>query len=199
MKKIFFLMACAVAGVSGFSQDFSKDLASAGSSYSSGDLQSARSALEQLLSDVDAAIGKEILTMLPTTIGSLNYNQKDDNVSGGTSSAGLYVHRTYGASPKAASIDIINNSPMIASINAVLNTPLIGGMMQNNNQKVVKVQGYKAMLTRNDNSNTGKTSYDLQIPFSNTLLTFHLDDTDEGEVTQLSNNIPLAKIGQMAQ
>lgn len=197
-KSLSIVTLMIVAGVAA-AQDFDKNLASARSSYTSGDLSNARFAMEQMLSNLDAAIGREILTALPTEFGQMKFNQKDDNVTGGSGTIGLYVHRTYGMQPKLATIDIINNSPMIAAINATLNTPLIGGMMHNENQKVVKVQGYKSILQKNENSETGKTSYELQIPFNNTLLTFKVDDSNEGEITQFANSIPLAKIAQMAQ
>ncbi len=201
MKKVISLLFFSGLVAGALAQDFNKNLASARSSYASGDLENARFAMEQLLNNLDAAIGKEVLAMLPTAMGSLNYNQKDDNVTGSSAgiASGLYVHRTYGVHPKSATIDIINNSPMIASINAILNTPLIGGMMRNDNQKVVKVQGYKSILQKSENSDTAKTSFELQVPFNNTLLTFKMDDTNEGEITQFANSIPISKIAQVAQ
>src|SRR5882672_819470 len=154
MKKILIAIACSVLAASLQAQDFSKNLSAARTSYGSGDLSNARFAMEQMLSNLDVIIGKEILTMLPTSFGNMNFNQKDDNVTGSGSgiAAGLYVHRTYGVSPKSGNIDIINNSPLIASINAMLNTPLVGGMMRSENQKVIKVQGYKSILQRNESS-----------------------------------------------
>lgn len=182
-------------------QDFDKNLASARSAYSSGNLSDSRFAMEQMLSNLDAAIGKEILKMLPTQMGSLKVNDKDDNVTGSTAgfTAGLYVHRSYGATPKVANLEIVNNSPLMNSLGAILNTPLMGGMMQNENQKTVKVQGYKSLLTKNLDSETGKTNYELQIPMNNTLVTLKVDDTNEGEITSWANTIPLAKILQLAQ
>lgn len=200
IKNIFFAFFGTLMVLSVGAQDFDKSMATARSSYSSGDLSNARFAMEQMLASLDAAIGKEILAMLPTSFGALTVNQKDDNVTGGGGIAtGLYVNRTYGAYPKSASINIINNSPMIASINAILNTPMIGGMMHNENQKTIKVQGYKAILQKNATNDAGKTGYEIQVPFNNTLLTFKMDDTNEGEITNLSNSIPMAKIAQVAQ
>jgi len=198
MKNIVLLIfACAMAtGIQ--AQDFDKNLASARSSYSSGNLADARFAMEQLLSDLDVAIGKEILKVLPTSVGTLNANPKEDVVnSGGGATTGLFVHRSFGIHPKQATIDIINNSPMINSINAILNTPIIGGMMHNDNQKVVRIQGYKSILQKDGDGD--KTSYELQIPFNNSLLTFKLEDTSEDEITQFANAIPLSKIAQTAQ
>ena len=181
-------------------QDFDKNLATAKSSYGSGDLENARFAMEQMMRDLDIAIGKEILKMLPTKVGALNVNQKDDNVTGaGGTMTGLFVHRSFGTEPKSAAIEIINNSPMINSIQSILTMPMIGGMMRDENQKVVKVQGYKSLLQKNVNTETHKTDYELQIPFNNTLLTVKMDDTNEAEITGVANSIPIPKIAQIAQ
>lgn len=195
MKTIITILAC-VAATACFAQDFDKNLATARSSYSAGDLENSRFAMEQLLRDLDMAIGKEILKMLPTTVAGLQANESNDNVSGGAGYGGLFVNRSYGAEPKTASVEIINNSPLINSLQAMLSLP---AMMRDENQKQVKIQGYKSMLTRNVNSETGKTSYDLQIPMNNTLLTVRINDTNEAEITQAANSLPLAKIVALAQ
>lgn len=184
--------------VNAFAQDFDKNLATARSSYASGDLNNARFAMESMLRDLDMAIGKEILKMLPTQMGTMKVNEKEDNLTG-TGGTGLFVHRTYGADAKAANLEIINNSPMMNSIGAILNTPLLGGMMRDENQKVVKVQGYKSLLNKSVDSETGKINYELQIPMNNTLVTFKVNDTNENEITTMANTIPLPKIAQMAQ
>ncbi|MBS1488258.1 MAG: hypothetical protein JST43_11785 [Bacteroidetes bacterium] len=201
MKKLFPVFLFFLT-VSLSAQDFNKDLASARSAYSSGNLNDARFSMEQMLSDLDRIIGKEILKLLPTSLNGMNYNTKDDNVTGtsGNIAAGLYVHRTYGTDPnKDASIDIINNSPLITSINMILTTPMLGSMMRNENQKVLKVQGYKSLLDKSVNSDTGKTNYQLQIPMNNTLLTIKLDDCSEDQITGAANQIQLQKIATIAQ
>ena len=181
-------------------QDFDKNLASARTAYTGGKLEDARFAMEQMLRDLDIAIGKEIMKLLPTKLGTLGYNTKSDNVTGGSGTiTGLFVHREYGTSPKMGNIEIMNNSPMITSLSMILSNPVMGGMMRDENQKQIKVQGYKSLLSKSVNSETGKSNYELQIPMNNTLLTLKMDDTNEGEITTLANTIPLAKIAQIAQ
>jgi hypothetical protein len=199
MKKFSLLLLILTTGFVTLAQDFDKNIATARSSYSSGNLQDSRFAMEQALRDLDMAIGKEILKVLPTKMGALTVVEKEDNVTGSGSYVGLYVQRNYGADPKRGSIEIINNSPMINSLNAILSMPVIGGMMRDENQKMVKVQGYKSILNKQVNSDTGKTNYELQIPMNNTLVTVKMDDTNEGEITAAANTIPLSKIVQMAQ
>ena len=199
MKKFSLLLLLLSAGFVTVAQEFDKNVATAKSSYASGNLQDSRFAMEQALRDLDMAIGKEILKVLPTKMGALAAVEKEDNVTGTGNYVGLYVQRYYGADPKRGSIEIINNSPMINSLNAILSMPVIGGMMRDENQKMVKIQGYKSILNKQVNSDTGKTNYELQIPMNNTLVTLKMDDSNEGEITAAANGIPLAKIVQMAQ
>lgn len=198
MKNIIILVLLAFSTVVS-AQEFDKNIASAKSAYSSGDLENSRFALEQALHDLDVVIGKEILKLLPTKLGALSYNEKEDNVTGGSGVAsGLFVHRSFGADLNSAKIDIINNSPLITSINAILAIPFIGNS-GDGTQKVVKVQGYKAVLNKNANEETGKTGYTLQVPLNNTLFTLEMDDTNENEIQAFANSVPLSKIAQMAQ
>jgi len=199
MKNLAFIVLGLITGISVTAQEFDKNIATARSAYSSGNLQDSRFAMEQMLRDLDMAIGKEILKLLPTNIGSLLSVQKEDNVSGTGGYVGLYVNRHYGADPKRASIEIINNSPLINSLNAILSMPVIGGMMRDENQKIVRVQGYKSILSKQANTETGKTNYELQIPMNNTLLTLKMDDTTEADITAAANTIQLAKIIEIAQ
>lgn len=199
MKKIIYIITFLFA-TTAYSQDFDKNIATAKSSYGSGDLENARFAMEQMLRDLDMAIGKEILKLLPTQLASLKAVEKSDNLTGGAGyGGGLFVHRSYGATPKSGQVEIINNSPLINSIQAILTTPILGGMMRDENQKQIKVQGYKSLLTRTVISETAKTNYELQIPMNNTLVTLRMDDTNEAEITAAANNIPLAKIAAIAQ
>lgn len=198
MKRIISTLIFVIGVISVWAQDFDKNLASAKSSYASGKLQDARFAMEQMLGDLDIQIGKEILKMLPEKMGTLAANGKEDNVNGG-GGLGLFVHRSYGVTPKSANLEIINNSPMITGINAILSMPVLGGMMRDENQKVVKIQGYKSLLNKSVDSESGKTNYELQIPMNNTLVTLKVNDTNEGEITGWANGIPLSKIQQLAQ
>lgn len=200
MKKILITALVVFYTLTGYTQDFDKNLASAKTAYSNGKLGDARFAMEQMLRDLDIAIGKEIMKMLPTKLGALAYDAKADNVTGGSGTiTGLFVHREYGMTPKSGDLEIMNNSPMITSLSAMLSNPIMGGMMTDENQKQIKVQGYKSLLTKRVNTETGKTDYELQVPMNNTLLTLKVDDTNEGEITLMANTIPLAKIAQIAQ
>jgi len=199
MKKFNLIVLFLAISLITLAQDFDKNIATARSSYSSGNLQDSRFAMEQMLRDLDMAIGKEILKVLPSKLGALATLEKEDNVSGSGGYVGLYVQRHYGDDTKKGAIEIINNSPLINSLNSILSMPVIGGMMRDENQKMVKIQGYKSLLNKQVNTETGKTNYELQIPMNNTLVTVRMEDSNEGEITAAANTIPLAKIVQMAQ
>lgn len=195
MKRISLLLVVVSMVSVGFAQDFTKNVSTARSAYAAGKLQDSRFAMEQMLRDLDIEIGKEILKLLPTKVGTRNANTASDNVNGTSGFTGLFVERHYGTDPNNASIEIINNSPLINSIGLILAAP----MMHDQNQKVIKVQGYKALLTKNQNTETGKTGYELQIPMNNTLITVRITETTETEITAAANTIPLAKIADKAE
>ena len=199
MKKSISLILFLAASVATVAQDFDKNIADARTSYSSGKLQDSRFAMEQLLRDLDMAIGKEILKVLPAKLATLAAEENGDNVTGSGGGAGLFVQRNYGSDERRGSIEIINNSPLINSLNAILSMPVLGGMMRDENQKTVKIQGYKSLLNKQVNTDTGKTNYELQIPMNNTLVTLKMADSNEGEITAAANTLPLSKIVQMAQ
>lgn len=183
-------------------QEFDKSLASAKSAYNSGNLEDARFNLENALREVDAAIGREILKVLPTTLDGMSADTKNDNVTGMGSSmvGGLYVQRTYGnAAEKNASINIISDSPLMAGINAILAMPAIMNT-GDSNQKVIKVQGYKALLNRQVDENNQTSGYQLQMPFNSSLLTFDYNaNITEAVMLNLANSIPVEKIVKIAQ
>ncbi len=183
-------------------QEFDKSLASAKSAYQAGNLDDARFNLENALREVDAAIGREILKVLPTALGGLNSDPKNDQVTGmsGALFGGLYVNRSYGnPEGKTAEVNIISDSPMLAGINAILAMPSIMNT-GDSNQKVVKVQGYKSLLTREADDNNQTAGYQLQIPFGNSMLTLDYNGAiSETEMLKLGNSLPLDKIIKLAQ
>ncbi|KAA5543929.1 hypothetical protein [Adhaeribacter rhizoryzae] len=200
MKNIFILLFLSLCCYQAQAQNFSKNLGEARTAYTAGNLSNSRFAMEQMLREVDAAIGKDILKLLPPKMDALAANIKDDNTtgSGSTGGLGLFVQRTYGTGAKTATIDIINNSPLITSLNTLLAIPFVGNS-GDGKQKVVKVQGYKGVLYKNEDTETKKVNYDLQIPLQNTLVTFKMDDTKEADILRLAGTIPLEKIAQLAK
>ncbi len=198
MKKIvaLFIFACATAR--GFAQDFNKDIASARSSYSAGKLEEARFAMQQMLNDLDIIIGREVLKMLPTKMGSEASNSGNDNVTANTGLTGVLIHRDYGAGEKVFNLDLMSNSPLVASINAILSIPFVGNS-GDGTQKIIRIDGYKAMLQKSVDEVTKKTDYTLQVPIGSTLLTFTAPNSSEDEVIKMANTIPLSQITKLVQ
>lgn len=198
MKKIFTVVLLSAISASSISQDFDKNITSARSSYASGNLEDARFAMQQMLNDLDMAIGKEVLKMLPEKMGAAAFNSANDNVTANTGLAGVVIHRDYGAGEKQMNLDLMSNSPLVASINAILSIPFLGNS-GDGTQKVIKIDGYKGMLQKSVDEETKKTDYTLQVPIGSTLLTFTAPDASEDEVISMVNAIPLSRITKLVQ
>lgn len=178
-----------------FSQDFSTDIATAKTAYTSGNLEDAHFALQQAMQEIDIIIGKEVLNALPAKMDTMSANIKDDNVMSNVGFMGSTIHRSYGQND-GVDLSIIGNSPLISTLNTFLNTPLLGGMMSNGNNKIIKVQGYKGQLTKNDNGN-GQADYTIQIPLGSSLITFTAKNTTDTQITTWANTLPLQQIAKL--
>ena len=198
MKKFIYVFTTLLLPVIAFGQDFDKNIVTARTSYAAGNLEDARFAMQQMLNDLDMAIGREVLKMLPTKMGAASSNSANDNVTANTGLTGVIIHRDYGAGEKVFNLDLMSNSPLVASINAILSIPFIGNS-GDGTQKVIKIDGYKGMLQKTVDEETKKTDYTLQVPIGSTLLTFTVPDTNEAEVIKMANTIPLSEITKLVQ
>lgn len=197
MKKIFIAAILFISSAS-FAQDFNAKLASARDAYSKGNLEDARFAMQQMLTDLDIAIGKEVLKMLPAKMEEKASNPKNDNVTANTGLAGAIVHRDYGTEERVINLDLMSNSPLVGSLNAMLSLPFMGNS-GDGSQKTVKIQGYKGILQKSVDSETNVTDFTLQIPLNNALLTLTVPASDEAAVLKMANTIPVADIAKMVQ
>ena len=196
MNKIRILITIAVFTIPGTfisAQEVTASLDEALSSYKSDNLEDARFALQGALTGINQAIGKEILAILPEEMNGMSKVETGDDVTGvNTGFAGLFISRSYSAEDKNASITIMSDSPLLAGINTILAMP--GFMTSDENQKRIKIEGYKALLTRNTDGE-GMVSYDLQMPFSGSLLSFQCAGIeDENEVIGMASRIPVDQI-----
>ncbi|MEP7318592.1 MAG: hypothetical protein ABI921_07615 [Panacibacter sp.] len=198
MKKLTIFSLLLILLSASFAQDFKADIATAKTAYAGGKLADAHFALEQAMQEIDMIVGQEVLKLLPVKIDTLNSNPKEDHVMANSGFIGATIHRSYGLHG-GTEIEIISNSPMLAGLNAFLNMPVLGGMMRDENTKVVKVQGYKSRLEKQGENENGKTNYSLQIPFSSALLTLTVKGKSESEVLTLANSIPMEQIAKLIQ
>jgi hypothetical protein len=178
-------------------QDFSKDMTTAKTAYNAGKLEESHFALMQAMQEIDLIVGQEILKLLPPKMDTMALVPKQDNVSTAVGFVGTTIHRLYGTGVRRADLSIVSNSPLIGMLNGLLNAPMIG-MMSDGKTKTVRVQGYKGRLEKSEGSD-GKTNYELQIPLSNTLITFKVDDCTDSQILALAETLPLPQIAKLLQ
>lgn len=201
MKKIFFTLLCGIfifPATGTYAQDVETSLNEARKAYKAGNLEEARYNLQQAQNEVDLAMAKEILTLLPATLGDMPFTDDDETVgSASIGFAGLFVSRTYsGDEGKSANLQIIADSPMLAGLNAMLSLPMMGN---DPDRKRVRLAGYRGMLNKNQHE-TGEVSWELQVPFGSSLLSINFDGiNDEKKIMEMANTIAIEKIAKMLQ
>ena len=73
------------------------------------------------------------------------------------------------------------------------------GMVHDENNKTIKVQGYKVRLERQIGIRENEFNYVVQLAFSNALITFSVYNSTENEITKLVNTLPLQQISKLVQ
>lgn len=199
MKQLFLSMICLTGLATTNAQNLTKYLSDAKSAYTANKLEDAHFALQQAIAEVDIITGKQVLKIVPTTMGTMTANTKDDNVFANAGFIGATMHRNWGTGTNTASLDIISNSPMIGALNTMLNTPFIGGMMNSDKSRTVKVQGYKARLNKDSDGTNGNADYTLQIPLSSALITLNVRNVTEAQALTYAGTLPLAEIAKLIQ
>ena len=181
-------------------QEVTAKLDEAKSAYSSNDLEGARFALKQALLELDQVLGKEILMMLPTEMEGLPVIEEEDNVTGNAMGfTGMYVNRSYRQENQSVNVELIDDSPLIGSINTLLSMPTFMGA-GDPNQKRIKIHGYKALMNKSMDDSTSVFSYEIQIPFNKSMLTFKSTGfNDENTVMRLAETLPLEAIIRMTK
>jgi len=199
MKRKIIIIAIALAStLLSEAQDVQVRLDEALASYRSEDLENARFSLQEALNEINIAVGNEILSLLPLEMSGMNRVEVEDDITGvNMGFASLFVHRSYQDENREASIDIISDSPMLAGVNTILAMP--GFLTSDDGQERIKVGGYKALLTKNEDE-TGLVSYDVQVPLSLSLITFECQGiVDKNEVLEMANSIPVAQIAKISE
>jgi hypothetical protein len=185
-------------------QDFAKRLTEARTAYAAGKLDDARFAMQQMMQELDIITGKEVLKLLPTKMMDKNVITTADNVSGASGWAGVLIHREFGVAQKpgaadslynAIELDIITNSPIIGTLNALLSLPFVAN---NPDQKVVKINGYKALVSKTSGDDA-KKEYELQLPLNNSLVTLKAPGYSQDDLIKMANTLPIAEIAKMIQ
>lgn len=199
MKNLFTLLAIVILMAANMqAQDTEALLDNASSEYKSGNLENARFNLQQMLQEINQAIGRDILALLPDKLSGMEKVEEEDNVTGiNTGFAGLFVNRKYVGENRDASVEIVSDSPLMGGIGMLLNMPVF--ISGDPNQKRIKIDGQKALLTKNTGEE-GAVNYNVQLAFGNTLFTFNCNGIEsENEVTGMLENIPMKDIMAVAQ
>lgn len=201
MKKIYrVLWICVLAMIAlpAFSQNVESALDEAQSAYKSGNLEAARFALQQAMNEVDLAIGREVLALLPDQLGPMAKADTEDQVASASMGfAGLFVQRAYRSGEGvSAELQVLADSPLLAGINAILALP---SFVSDADQKRIRVANYRALLQRNEDS-TGAISWDIQVPFGSSLMTLQVNGMeDENAVVTMANTIPVDQVARLIQ
>jgi hypothetical protein len=195
MKKILFLTLFFATAYAASAQEFAKQTTAARTAYTAGKLDDSRFAMQQMLQELDMMVGKEIMKILPQKMEDKTATAANDNVSGASGWAGVVIHREYGAADKNVDLEIITNSPMLGSLNALLSLPFIAN---NADQKVVRIDGYKALVQKVSGENN-TSDYELQLPLNSTLITLKAPGYTQDQVVKMAGTIPVSQIAKMVQ
>jgi len=181
-------------------QNIQASLDAAQSSYAANQSLEARENLQQALIDLNNLIGKEILDLMPSSVGDLPINTPEDNIVGGTGFAGLLVNRMYGTQEsKHVDITLANESPMLAVVNTFLSNSMLSGLMgSQTGQKKVTIAGYKGMMERNEGDGDYPTVYTVNVPIGDSLFTLESTGFDnDGDVISMAQQMNIDKIASM--
>lgn len=195
MKKIFIAFILIASYSGSYAQDFAKRVSEARTAYSAGKLDDARFAMQQALQELDMAVGKEILKLLPPKLVDQAANTATDNVAGASGFVGVIVHRDYGAAPDLSKVEVITNSPLIGTLNALMAVPLLAN---NADQKVIRVHGYKALLSKNGGEND-KPNYQIQMPLQSSMIMIDAPGKSADQITKLAEGLPIEAIAKLIQ
>lgn len=195
MKQLFFLAVFVGVVSAASAQAFTKQATAARTAYTAGKLDDSRFALQQMLQELDLVTGKEILKLLPQKLDDKPAVTAKDNVSGASGWAGVVVHRVYSSAGKTIDLETITNSPLIGSLNTILSLPFIAN---NGDQKVVKIDGYKALVQKVSGEN-GASDYELQLPLNATLITLKAPGYTQDQLVKIAGALPISEIAKMVQ
>jgi hypothetical protein len=196
MKTVFIITIALIASFTSIAQqEFNKAVADARTSYKAGKLDDARFAMQSALQELDIITGKELLKILPQKMEDKAYNAKEDNVSGSTGFFGVVIHRQYGTTDTSnIELEIVGNSPFLGSINALLTMPMMG----NNDQKIVKINGYKALISKQNNYGD-RIDYEMQLPLNQSLITLKAPGYTQEQLIKMANSLPVAEMAKILQ
>ncbi len=195
---IFLGLACTVI----FAQNsVDTQISEAEAAYEREDYEAARLAAQEAINGLNTLIANEILQLLPENIGELDADTDQDSYTGQVMGVNnLFVNRQYQSSDgeKKLEFELINDSPMLTIVNSFITSPL-SGLMRDENQSVVRVAGYKAMLEHNTEGEVPEMTLSLPFGGSSLLIFRYVNYDSEEEVLGLTEQIPIKEIVEVAE
>ncbi|MEL7146693.1 MAG: hypothetical protein AAFO69_10020 [Bacteroidota bacterium] len=171
-------------------------LSEAESAFGSGNLEEARFALQQSLVELDIVVGEAILKQLPMELSGLTANKEDDEMTGGAAGlTGVYVQRFFTGETQNIDVEVVTNSPFMSIVNASLTNPLIVSM-SGGNQSVVKIDGYKSLLQKEDDSDDGEF-YQVSIPINDSMIILKTEGFSKNEAISIANSLGIRAIAKL--
>lgn len=163
-------------------------------SFTAGNLEDTRYALQQAIAELDVLVGREILNILPKQVSGLGYIESEDFIAGSAMEiTGSSVQRNYKDEEKYIIFNLMNNSPMLSAVTSFLTNPLFANM-SDGNQKQLKISGYKAVLQKNSED---AAAYTLQIPLNQSLLMLEFNKFNEQEAIKAAENFNITTIAEI--
>ena len=191
MKNILILCLVLVGLQAMAQQEVHARLGEAKASYSAGEIEEARYALQQSIAELDVLICKEIIAILPTEISGLSYIAEDDYVAGNALGlVGSSVQRNYGGEEKSMNLNLMNNSPMMSMVTAFLTNPMFANAADGS-QKQLKISGQKAVLQKNTEV---EGDFTIQIPLNDSLLSLEFTNFNEQDAIAAAESINITGI-----
>ena len=167
------------------------------------DYKQAQLSLQDAINDLNNLIGVQIYESLPNEINGLTSIPGEGSNGGATNIMGLGMtisksYRNESKNGNEADVQIITSSPMLSAMNMYLSNP---GMM-GQEYKSIRIGTQRAIMKSemqdNYDDNGGNKqirSSELQIPFSQTLITINLRGfASEAEEIAFATKLDLAKL-----
>jgi hypothetical protein len=71
-------------------------------------------------------------------------------------------------------------------------------MMNNADQKIIKINGYKALISKQNNYGD-RIDYEMQLPLNQSLITLKAPGYTQDQLIKMANTLPIAEMAKMLQ
>lgn len=194
MKSIMiFLIAVTVSFSVSAQEELEQYMKDANESIANKDYRTAQSSIQKALTEINIAIGNELLSALPLEINGMKASTENDTNGGavpGIMSAGVTVTRDYANEDRSLSVTIMSNSPAAISISMMISNPSLLEQSEGGH-KVVEVGKFFGLLSYEAEDKLG----DLQIPVGNSIVSLNADEINSAdEIIEIAKQLNLENL-----